>query len=178
MRTHGYTLRSRRGIGSILGGAFLVLIMLIGYTVYTFSIQAINDQQQVLSDMRAYDIERSREAFKSDSEPLWSTNHLNVSIQNIGPMTTNIIWIGIWNGTHWNYSLTQVQVLNETDGTWGAFNPPIIMKSGSYQKFGAIIPGVKDAEEIKGKDWTYRLQFLTDKGTIFEVGYPDSRFEP
>jgi len=155
-----------------LGGAFLVLIMLIGYTVYTFSIQAINDQQQVLNDMRAYDIERSREAFKSDSEPSWSTDHLNVSIQNIGPMTTNIIWIGIWDGTNWNYSLTNVQVLNEKDDHWEAFNPPIIMKSGSYKKFGAIIPRISE----EAGDWTYRLQFLTDKGTIFEVGYPDSRF--
>jgi len=149
-----------------------LLIMLIGYTIYTFSIQAINDQQQVLSDMRAYDIERSREAFKIYGKLEESTDHLNVSIQNIGPMTTNIIWIGIWDGTQWDYSLTKVQVWNEKEETWDAFNPPIIIKSGSYKKFGATIPGVSEGVG----DWTYRLQFLTDKGTIYEVGYPDSRF--
>jgi hypothetical protein len=173
MRITGITLRNRRGVGSIIGGAFFLLIMLVGYMVYSFSIQAINNQQQVLSDMRAYDIERSREAFILYGEPGWSTDYLNVSIQNIGPRPADIICIGIWNGTRmqWNYSLAQVTVWNEEEETWDAFNPPIIIKSGSYKTFNASIPGVLDA-----KDWTYKLQFLTDKGTIYEVWYPDPRF--
>jgi hypothetical protein len=156
--------------------------MLVGYMVYSFSIQAINNQQQVLSDMRAYDIERSREAFKIDSEPELSTDdYLIVSIQNIGPRPANIICIGIWDGTkhlspyaYWNYdSSSSITVLDEK-GNPEQFTPPVIIKSGSYKSFKAYIPGVSE----ETGDWTYKLQFLTDKGTIYEVGYPDSRFSP
>lgn len=170
MRVHGYTLRNRRGVGSIIGGAFFLLIMLVGYMVYSFSIQAINNQQQVLSDMRAYDIERSREAFKSDKGAIWSIDNLLVSIQNIGPRPANIICIGIWDGTQWDYSLTHVQVWDKEEETGEPL--PVIIQSGSYKTFKATIPGVIQYPP----DWTYKLQFLTDKGTIYEVGYPDSSY--
>jgi hypothetical protein len=178
MRIHGHTLRNRRGVGAIIGGAFFLLIMLVGYMVYSFSIQAINNQQQVLSDMRAYDIERSREAFKSDTGAIWSTDNLLVSIQNIGPRPADIICIGIWDGTlsEWNYYREDVPsfltVFDERTGLWRPFSPPEQIQAGSYKKFNAYIPEILK----KTTDWTYKLQFLTDKGTIYEVGYPDSRY--
>jgi hypothetical protein len=178
MHIHGYTLRNRRGLGSILGGAFLVLIMLIGYTVYTFSIQAINDQQQVLSDMRAYDIDRSQEALKSDSEPIWNESYLIASVQNIGPKPVKIVNIGVWDGNtrRWSYELSKLEVWNEAEEKWEPFlNPPNeppaqMIAPSEYKAFRATVDIIEEPKQ----DYTYKLQFLTDKGTIFEVGYPYS----
>ncbi len=149
MRVHGYTLRNRRGVGSIIGGAFFLLIMLVGYMVYSFSIQAINNQQQVLSDMRAYDIERSREAFKSDSEPIWSAGYLIVSIQNIGPKPAKIISIGYGMERACNGTIRsrKLQFGMKKKRLGDAFNPPVIIKSGSYKTFNASIPGVLERQQ-------------------------------
>jgi hypothetical protein len=145
--------------------------------VYSFSIQAINNQQQVLSDMRAYDIERSQEAFKSDSEPIWSAGYLIASIQNIGPKPVKIINIGVWDGNtlSWSYELSGLEVWNIAEESWGPFNlpnesPAQMIASGDYKAFRARVE--ISVEPLR--DYTYKLQFLTDKGTIFEVGYPDS----
>lgn len=85
---HGKT---RRGVGSIIGGAFLVLIMIIGYAFYVMSNQSVNEFQSVLSDMRKLDVDREQEHLYIKTVSPSSTG-LSADIVNDGPNIINIIY--------------------------------------------------------------------------------------
>jgi hypothetical protein len=159
----------RKAVGSIIGGVFILMLLMMGYLFYTIGNRAINAHQQTLSEMRVYDIERSREAFKTINEPIWSQDHLTATIQNIGPKLSYIINIGVWDDTtkKWSYDITNLEVWE--NGAPHPFSYPEPIKSGGVKTFVVPVPGIIENPPI---EWTYKLQFLTDRGNIFEVGYP------
>jgi hypothetical protein len=54
-------LKRRKGVGSIIAGAFLVLLLLSGYTFYQINNQAQGDYQQIITTMNNEDISKNQE---------------------------------------------------------------------------------------------------------------------
>jgi hypothetical protein len=97
---------TRRAIGSIIGGVFILLILVMGFTFYLLSNRGVSAQQQIFSEMQSYDIDRAQEKivlYESVHIEDWTSDHIQINIQNRGPKLVNIIKIGLWNGTKWFY---------------------------------------------------------------------------
>ena len=56
--------KKRRGVGSIIAGAFILLIILSGYEFYLLNNRTQNDYQQVLNEVRESDIDKGQEDLK------------------------------------------------------------------------------------------------------------------
>jgi hypothetical protein len=161
----------RKAVGSIVGTAFFVLILLSGYFFYTLMNQGEAEQQRVFSQMRSFDIERAQEALALNPG---STIHVDgadllVSLKNTGSRPLNITRVGLWDETSstWNYAPT-VTVL--PDG--------ILLRTSQEQITGKnglrVEPGATCSFSVTGYQagGTYKIQFLTESGLLFTVSYP------
>jgi len=147
--------RHRRAVGSIIGGIFVLLILAMGYTMYMFGNQSINAEQQIINNMRTFDIERSQETFRTVSGPTLDLGNqkLDIVLQNVGPLPSTITNIGVWNGIKWSYSSFHV-----------------LINSGESHAFTVTVPGIQEDQP----NWTYMVQFITARGNLYCVGYPNS----
>jgi len=159
VRIYGKSLRYRKAVGSIIGGTFILLILLSGYAFYVFSNRAINAHQQVLSNMREYDIDRSQEDLFRDYPILIApdNNTLRIDIRNNGPKTINIMSIGILDKTVNPFK----QIFNSS------YN--IYLASGDRASVFVY--------NIDGYRWetvpsSYIIQFVTSRGNVFDSEYP------
>lgn len=90
---------SRRGVGSILGAAFLILILLSGYTSYTLYIKQVGEYTKTLQDMQTYDLRRNEENIEFISVSTTIEDKLNLTVKNTGSNQAHLIWLGILDET-------------------------------------------------------------------------------
>ena len=106
MLTRVLALERRSGIGSIIGIAFFLLILLTGYFFYTLMNSDIAAQDRVQSEMRNFDIERSQEKVELSGSITRLGNDLVVNLKNSGSRPVSIAAVGLYDDifTNWNYS--------------------------------------------------------------------------
>jgi len=139
-------------VGTIVGSAFFVLILISGFFFYTLMNQGTYIQQQVFSEMRNFDIERAQENLKCSINPVPDSLNLTITLKNTGPRPLNITTVGIWNNATFDY-------YNEI--TINGVDPLRWIKAGEQLTFNVTAPL-----------GTYQMQFLTEKGLLFTVSYP------
>lgn len=155
-------IKKRRGVGSIIAGAFIVLIIISGYEFYLLNNRTQNEYQQVLRTMRNEDMERSMEDLKfTHIVPNTTEDFFELSIRNDGPELVEIEYATIIEegGSEPAYF-----ELNDTQVT--PFDPPSVMPSEVIKvKLG---DGVTDITETG----VYTIQIITKRGNVFPIRYP------
>ena len=114
--------RKKRGVGSILGAAFLVLILLSGYTSYTLYVKKVSEHAKIIQDMQNLNQKQNEESIDFVDVSTTSEDMLNITVRNIG--NTEIrIRLNVEGGIEWlqhdwysinPYYLTIVSEGNET----------------------------------------------------------------
>jgi hypothetical protein len=177
MLTHSTIVSHRKAIGSIVGTAFFVLILLSGYYFYTLMNQGEAQQARVLSDMRTFDIERAQEALAviDSNNPVQANgNDLLVSLKNTGSRPLNITRVGFWDGVHstWNYTPTvtispdSIRLITGPEQGIGEYG--LRVEAGASCSLQVNTSGI----EPNQPEGTYKVQFLTENGLLFTVSYP------
>ncbi len=87
--------RGRRGVGSVIGATFLVLILLTGYMFYFLNIDVSADYSKTLEEMQELDQKRNKENIEYITVSFNQDDKLNITVRNIGSQQTHFIWLGI-----------------------------------------------------------------------------------
>lgn len=100
--------KKRKAIGSIIGGAFILLIILAGFEFYILNNRAQNDYQLTLNEMRDFDIDKNQEDLKvpyiatdgdistrGDSVTFSGDGSFTLHIRNDGPQMVTVEYIGL-----------------------------------------------------------------------------------
>ena len=141
-----YRLAHKRGVASIIGGVFIILILIAGYAFFALSSQATNDLQKTLREVSQLDLDKSKEDIISVLFPYPTSS--NIDVVNSGPKLVKINYIG-W--------------INE-----GEINPRY-----HFSKWDLEIPSNGFASLTIGLDLSgYIVKIITERGNIFTVS-PD-----
>jgi hypothetical protein len=188
MRIPRIQIQHRKAVGSIVGTAFFILILISGFYFYTLMNQGDAWQQKVFTDMRNFDIERSQEVITLDPKNKIVSredDNLIIWLKNTGSRPLNISTVGFWDGSDefnqfWVYS-PNVEVLLPADIHNPARNVRLItgpeqgpgvfglrVEPGESYRFKIITEGLA----VNPPDGTYEIQFLTENGLLFIVSYP------
>lgn len=148
--------RGKRGVGSIIGATFLVLILLTGYTFYFLNVDVSADYSKTLEDMQELDQKRNKENIEFTTVSFNQDGKLNITVKNTGSQQTHFIWLGIVDET------ANTQKYYEID---------------SYVDPAETVPDIRN-ETItifEGQDRV--IQLVTELGNTFTYNYPLSEEE-
>jgi len=96
-RFTGKRRRENKGVGSIIGATFVVLILLSGFTFYALTLNITEHYNETLGSMGENDWGRNQESIVIKAIKVTGTNRLNLSVENIGSASSRLIWLGIFN---------------------------------------------------------------------------------
>jgi hypothetical protein len=138
-----------RGIASIIGGVFLILIILSAYAFFVMSNQATNDLQSTIRAMNSADDDKKQENIVL-SNVIHKDTYLKINISNQGPNLINIIYIGTLNEEKPNdyYNYTKVN-LSISPGDFNILKVSVANETGKYQ-----------------------IKAISENGNVFTATYP------
>ncbi len=142
----------KRGIGSIIGAVFIVLILLSGYMFYAFNIDVAKGYADTLEDMQQLDLRRNKENIEFISVSIIG-NRLNMTIKNSGSFQAHLIWLGIFDET-------------------------VTPSRQEYHELNIYIEPAETVSNITDDDITLPIgqerviQLVTELGNIFNYNYP------
>ncbi|MFB0543507.1 MAG: hypothetical protein ACETVR_01880 [Candidatus Bathyarchaeia archaeon] len=99
MSTSGRLSRNERGTGSIIGAAFLLLILLSGFSAYALSVRTQIAYRGTLEEMDQLDNRRDKEEITFEEVSLTLDQRLNITVKNTGSYPAHLIWLGVLNRT-------------------------------------------------------------------------------
>ena len=144
-----------RGVGSIIAGAFVVLIVLSSYEFYLLNNRVQNDYQKTLTDMRSYDMGRVQEDLKYTEIVInEAEDEFEIKVRNDGPDIVHII-----------YSAVFLEGVLDMD-------PYLAMDIH-------ILPSMVEDITIPytniDEDEEYFIQIITNRGNVFPIFYPQDQ---
>jgi hypothetical protein len=149
----------RRGQGAIIGGAFLLLIILTSYTLYLTYTNAQTQINSVVREERIEDIERNKEELEFVYISREDESRLeDLYLKNSGPLTARIIHIG---------DITDQSYGQLSDVSQYEYLPP-----GSMFKVSNII---SDLTINIPDEANHTVQIVTERGNLFEEVYDSTR---
>jgi len=155
-------IKKRRAVGSIIAGAFIVLIILSGYEFYLLNNRTQNDYQKVLSAMRTEDMERTQEDIKFThivAKPEEDT--FDLTIRNDGPELVKVEYaVIIQEGG------TEPEYFELENNPPEPYDTPNIMPSEIITIL--LDDGITDITE----EGVYTIQVITSRGNVFPLQYP------
>jgi hypothetical protein len=140
---------NRRGISTVVGAVFFVIIFTTAVTFVTYDMNLINNFTDAFVTKSQSDADTNHEGF-SVTKVTVDNNKFNITVQNSGniPITINRLW-----------------VQNKTDITWGTSKYDInqvVYPGNSLTKIGQSIPLY--AKSTQG----YDLKLVTMRGNVKE----------
>jgi len=147
--------QDKRAQGSIIGAAFLVMILLSGYTFYTLVVSVANDYTETLQDMQQLDSRKYKENIEFVSVS-FTQDKLNITVRNTGPYLSHLIWLGIFDET------ANTQDYYEID---------------FYVNPSEAVTNVGDDSVPSFEEEERNLQLVTESGNTFRCNYPPSEEE-
>jgi hypothetical protein len=151
--------KSRRGVASIIGGVFLILIILSAYAFFVMSNQTTNDLQSTIRAMNTFDDDKKQENIKFNNVVSDGTN-LIISISNQGSKMVNITYIA-WLNTekqNANYNITTPLVYIHDQAVYG-----LVINPGNFTIYNL---------NVKCTDCSYKIKAISDRGNIITASYP------
>jgi len=145
---------SRKGSGSIIGIAFLVLILMSGFSFYILNVNANNNYRKTLQTMDELDLKRKQEEITFEEVSVTSSSKLNVTVKNAGSSQSHLIWLGIFNKT-------------ATPDTQGYY------ELDEYVNPAETLTNIGSSNTIN-EECTYVIQLVTELGNTFSSSYPPS----
>jgi len=145
--------RCKRGQGSIIGAAFVVMILFTGFMLYSFQLESMNNYAGIFQDMLELDNKKSTEQLEFLSVSFTILGLLNITIMNAGPNQIHLIWLGIfneYNNTQDYYSIDHYVNSLETE----------------HDIRNDTIPSFEGKERV--------IQLVTELGNTFSHSYPET----
>ena len=152
MRSFGKHRACKRGVGSIIGATFLVLILMSGFAFYEVILNATDHYNSTVDTMSEADWNRGQERIVIKQIGVTVANRLNITAENDGSIQSHLIWLGIFNTT-----------ANPQNQTYQALN--------DYVKPGDTCSIVSSSTVTLGNK--YLVQIVTELGNTVE-----SKFYP
>jgi hypothetical protein len=165
--------KKRKAAGSIIGGAFLVLIILAGYEFYMLNNRAQNEYQLTLNEMRNFDIDKEQEDLKithiekfgdidlndeDDTVTLSGGGTIRLHVRNDGPQLVSLEYVGLLIGGE------------EPGPDTDSYQPADVQISPStVEQVDIIFTNEFHSHTI------LQLQVVTYRGNVFPVEYPQSQ---
>lgn len=150
MQSFGKLRASKRGVGSIIGATFLVLILMSGFAFYEAILNATDHYNSTVDTMSEADWNRSQERIVIKQIGVTGTNQLNITAENDGSIQSHLIWLGIFNTT-----------ANPQNQTYQALN--------DYVKPGDTCSIVSSSTVTLGNK--YLIQIVTELGNTVESSF-------
>lgn len=97
MRLNVNLSRKKRGTGSIIGAAFMLIIFMTFFTYLKLQFNVTEDYNSILKEMHQLDLKKSQEEIEFISISFTSLNLLNITVRNNGPNQAHLIWLGVFN---------------------------------------------------------------------------------
>ena len=85
----------RRGIGTVIGTAFFLLILLSGFSLFMYQLTSMKNYANVVSGVQELDQERSSEDIEVLGVTTIALDKLNLTVRNAGSYQTHLIFLGI-----------------------------------------------------------------------------------
>jgi len=152
MQFFGRLKRSKQGVGSIIGGVFILLILLMGYTFYFLNVNVTEGYNKILQDMGELDLKRNKENLEFISVS-FNNDQLNISVKNTGSYDAHLIWLGIFDETVTSNTQEYYEIDFHVDP---AETVPDIRN--------VTIPTFEGQERV--------VQLVTELGNAFSYSYP------
>lgn len=143
---------SRRGVGSLIGIGFLLMILALGFSYYNLSIRVEERRIDVLTEVSERDRDAADENLDIQSVALTVGNSLNLTIKNTGNVFSEIEWIG---------------VIDETLSTQEYYRTTASLNPVETQK------DIGNSSISMNPSNTYTIQVLTKLGNIYYGEYPE-----
>ena len=141
-----------RGQGSIIGAAFILLILMTGFTFYTLHVEVTNDYVRTIQEMQQLDLKRSKENIEFVSVSFTSLNMLNITVRNTGPHQAHLIWLGVFD-----------EAANTQD--YHIINFYVNPSETVHDIRNDTIPTFEGQERV--------IQLVTELGNTFSYSYPE-----
>jgi hypothetical protein len=152
--SHGKPKRAKQGVGTIIGAAFIVMILLSGFAFYSLIQNNIEGYNKSASEVNASEWNRSREKLTVVSVRITNSNNLNITVENSGHVSSRLLWFGLFNES------------TTPEGQW--------FESLSEQLEPAETKNII-SDFVVAKDQKYVIQLATEAGNTYECKfYPAS----
>lgn len=138
--------KHKRGLSSIIGGVFFIIIMVTGASYILYSMNQLDTFSQAIIAKNQQDRNKQQENFQITSVTL-ANNKFNVTVQNTGMIPINI---------------TRLWVENKTDATWPVSKytiNQIVTPGQTLSKIGQTLPLYAKSSQA------YGLTLVTDRGS-------------
>lgn len=136
--------RAKRGQGTIIGAAFMLLIILTGYSLFILNTRIQTAYQRVVREMHQRDLEMTQESLALKRVKTDAEGKTRLTITNLSPYTAHIIYIG---------------VIDEES------------KTQTFKKADIYIDPMETitstAKITLSEDKTYKILLVTERGNIF-----------
>jgi len=142
----------RSGVGSIIGSAFLILILLTGFTFISIQYNGIRDYARAVQNIQNLSEIRNMEELIFVDVATTASDKLNVTLRNGGASEIHLIYLVMYNEasiTPDNYEMDVRQKPGET-----------LTDLPSDSVF-----------VLNGEEW--EIQFITELGNVFSYSYPE-----
>ncbi|NIM44834.1 MAG: hypothetical protein GTN80_03220, partial [Nitrososphaeria archaeon] len=150
MRTRMGMKESGRGVGTLIGASFIILILLAGFGAYMFMTEQWNSYMESVMEIETLDYERKQEnAYFTNGRALTEDNHLNVSLMNRGAIEIQIIYVGVFD-----------YFGDDANCTYYSVEPLLVMPGTSETNIGTDIL-------LSDPTQTYEIRLVSHRGTIF-----------
>ncbi|MDT8781621.1 MAG: hypothetical protein IAX22_03105 [Candidatus Bathyarchaeota archaeon] len=147
--------RSKKGVGSVVGAVFVILIILSGFVFYQIALLTMNNYNKVTDDMNQVDWRRNNEELTILSVEVTDNNKFNITVKNTGSVQSVVIWLGIFE---------QSSSGSEEDQPFVSVNYPIAI--GEVE---SIISTTQISPE-KG----YNIRLATELGNVYDCSISEA----
>ena len=145
------TRKRRKGVGSLIGAIFVLLILVSGYSLFLFNAKSQTEYQNILTEMHQRDLEQSQEYIEFKRVTTNEDNKLQMTVKNHGSHTSHLLFIGVFDKT----AVPENQTY---------FNADIYI--------GSTETVIYDSPSIMFQDGhTYEIQIVSSFGNVFSSEY-------
>lgn len=147
-------LKRRRGVSTLIGVAFFLLIFMTGFAYYALMLQARQRYDVVVQEMSEFDRGRFGEELTVTDVNVTALDKVNITAVNSGSSSVHVTWIGI---------------MNEANNTQDYYDVDAYIKPAETET------GISNDSITVYADQTFIVHLVTELGNIYTFTYsPDT----
>ena len=141
----------QKGVGSIVGSAFILLILLTGFSYYSMHVNNLITFNQIMHETQEMDLLQSLENLEIIEVLLTGENKLNITVQNSGSYQIHLIWLGL---------------IDDSIGVAEYYEIDF------YINPSETITDIRNENITMLEDEERNIQLITELGSLFTCSYP------
>jgi len=141
--------KGKRGISTVLGTVYFVIIMLLAFNLVLWEIGQMDTYQQSVNERNQIDWERLNEKVEIVFALVSSSNHLNVTVTNVGGLTAHLVDLWVTDRTP---------------------SPPVqsLFVLNDYVSPGSTVANIGDDISVDPTH-AYKVRIVTERGNTLET---------